>query len=681
MAKHEGNVDLLAIEKLHGMKFRIPSYQRGYRWRKTHVKILLEDLAMFKKEVDASTSPTSVYSLQPLVVRKMVPGTWKHQLLEGLNKADSIENAEEIFNRYLEWEVIDGQQRLTTLFLLLTYLGADEVYSIAYDTRETSQEFLERLAKSDQSIEEDSKKNIDFCRMYEVYREIMTWFYDKDEDYKKSFLTLINERVQFIWYESVGEKPIEVFTRLNIGNIKLTDAELIKALILDRASFLDVHGECYRDKAQLKLARGKISSEWDEIECRLQDDAFWLYLQPWDDKAKKLPTRIDFLLQLATEIIPNMEKSDDDDVNDDHRLFHLYEKYFRSHRSDPQDRVSAREKIWASILDMYHVLEEWFEDSKLYHYTGYLMAVENKVVVGDLLREWYKQECDRELFVGVLQKRIRCSLKTIKEWAGKQSTPSAVKTLLDVVYEKKDEEGKVVGPPKAICRPLLLLYNVLTVVQLGEFMSEKQEYRGQRVFYKFPFNLYKREKWDIEHVASQTDNTMDKFEDQRDWLLSVYPFVSDELKEKIDVFCDPDQPQENKEEFSDLRESCENSCDVEPLRGDAKNIIWNFVLLDDETNRGYGNSLFPAKRRIIMFKEQGLKLENLRISSKDGGSQIVWDEKPASSPFVPPCTKHVFLQYYSGAKVSPLAWSMTDAQSYYDNMKKVLADFLKDSED
>ena len=509
----------------------------------------------------------------------------------------------------------------------------------------------------------------------------MTWFLDKDDDYKKSFLRLINERVQFIWYESVGEKPIEVFTRLNIGNIKLTDAELIKALILDRASFLDVHGECYQDKAQLKLARGKISSEWDEIECRLQDDSFWLYLQPWDEKARKLPTRIDFILQLATEIIPDMEKPDDDDVNDDHRLFYLYEKYFRYHRNNPQDRVFAREKIWTNILDIYHVLEEWFEDSKLYHYTGYLMAVENRIVVGDLLKEWYKQGCDRELFVGVLQKRIRLSLKAIGEHATKQSTPGAVKTLLDVVYEKKDEQGKMVGPPKTICRPLLLLYNVLTVVQLGEFMSEKHEYRGQRVFYKFPFNLYKREKWDIEHVVSQTDNIMDKYEDQKDWLLSAYPFVSEELKAQINVFCNPEQSQEDKAEFSDLRELCADCCAVEPLIGDDKNRIWNFVLLDDETNRGYGNSLFPAKRRIIMFKEQGLKLENLRISSKDGVCKVVWDEKTASSPFVPPCTKHVFLQYYSGAKVSPLAWSMTDAQSYYDNMKKVLADFLYDLED
>ena len=677
MANNDGNVELLTVEKLRGMKFRIPAYQRGYRWRKAHVRTLLEDLDLFKQELEIDSGAPRVYSMQPLVVKKMVPEHKKCELLKLLREVEGLEVAEELFRQYWEWEVIDGQQRLTTLYLLLTFLGSPEPYLITYDTRDSSQVFLSRFAHLDQKMEDDAKTNIDFCRMNEVYQEIKAWFSEKDDGYKETFCKLIHERVQFIWYESVGEKAIEVFTRLNIGNIKLTDAELIKALILDQASFLDAHGQRYRNDAQLKLARGKISSEWDEIECRLQDDSFWLYLQPWDEKKKKLPTRIDFLLQLATTRTPlAMVNTYNDDVYDDHKLFHLYEKYFRTHRKDLRDRAEAREQVWKTILDMYHVLEEWFEDSKLYHYTGYLMAVRKKeLVVGDLLDEWYKAGRDRDCFVEVLKNRIRHSLDDIRSYAVKQSTTDDARTLLDVVY---DEKG---CPPKGKCTPLLLLHNVLTVVQLGKFMSEKREYRGQRVFYKFPFNLYKREDWEIEHVTPRTDNQMDDPTVQKDWLLSAYPYVSDELKSHIEAFCDG----KSEKEFSDLRDACAEAVEqgVEKLTDDddAKNKIWNFVLLDGGTNSGYGNSLFPAKRRTIMFKEQGVRLKNLRFSNDDVNRTIVWDEEVASSPFVPLCTKHVFLQYYSGAGVSPLVWSKADAQCYYDNLKKVLEDFLKDPED
>ena len=66
-------------------KFYIPSYQRGYRWQKDQVYRLLDDIY---------TNGAKSYCLQPVVVRK-------HD------------------DRY---ELIDGQQRLTTLYILLKYI-------------------------------------------------------------------------------------------------------------------------------------------------------------------------------------------------------------------------------------------------------------------------------------------------------------------------------------------------------------------------------------------------------------------------------------------------------------------------------------------------------------------------------------------------------------------------------
>lgn len=43
-------IDLRLISDLLGMKFYIPSYQRGYRWTDQQVKDLLNDINEFKPE-------------------------------------------------------------------------------------------------------------------------------------------------------------------------------------------------------------------------------------------------------------------------------------------------------------------------------------------------------------------------------------------------------------------------------------------------------------------------------------------------------------------------------------------------------------------------------------------------------------------------------------------------------
>ena len=78
--------------------FVIPSYQRGYRWEEKQVLDLLEDINEFTKQTKEES-----YYLQPLVVKPL-----KYMLPDGAEVQ--------------AWEVLDGQQRLTTLRLILMYL-------------------------------------------------------------------------------------------------------------------------------------------------------------------------------------------------------------------------------------------------------------------------------------------------------------------------------------------------------------------------------------------------------------------------------------------------------------------------------------------------------------------------------------------------------------------------------
>ena len=73
-------------------KYWIPAYQRGYRWTGLQVTQLLDDIWDFIQASEKKRR-TSFYCLQPLVVRKLGDG---------------------------RYEVVDGQQRLTSLFILLS---------------------------------------------------------------------------------------------------------------------------------------------------------------------------------------------------------------------------------------------------------------------------------------------------------------------------------------------------------------------------------------------------------------------------------------------------------------------------------------------------------------------------------------------------------------------------------
>lgn len=265
----ENNIGLKTIGELFGTRFFIPCYQRGYRWTQQQVIDLLNDIKEFNQERDG------FYCLQPLVVKQREENT--------LNKIREANNLEEVKSLLKgDWEVIDGQQRLTTIYILLTCLGMSCPYLLEYETRKSSAEFLKNMDSYDRN------DNIDYYFMAEAKKSVNEWMqvqFGLNESDKKNYLEKLKEKVKFIWYETIEENPIKVFTRLNIGKIALTNSELVKALFLNSSNFL----------SSIKLRQQEIASEWDRIEYALQNDEFWMFLH---DEEYDRPTRIDFILDL-----------------------------------------------------------------------------------------------------------------------------------------------------------------------------------------------------------------------------------------------------------------------------------------------------------------------------------------------------------------------------------------------
>lgn len=508
----EEKIALRPIEELIDMKFIVPSYQRGFRWTKKQVIDLLDDIYEFDKTKGKDHS--EFYCLQPIVVSK-------HK------------------DHYI---LIDGQQRLTTLFLILKYLTpVREIlnvgsFEIDYETRENCREFLVNLDLS------KKQENIDFYHMATAIDTIEQWFENKSNTAKADFLQVLmrpsdEQNVRVIWYEIQGEESdlIDVFTRINIGKIPLTNAELIKALILsEQANVLPKSDEATRIR-QLEIA-----NDWDRMEQTLRNEELWYFIQ---DDENKYENRIEFLFDLIAE-------------NDSIDPYYTF-RYFN-------DRIKKEEPvvdIWNEIKELYMKIIEWFNNREQFHLIGFLIAA------GFNLKEisaWSE---------GVKKSEFKTKLKD---------------EIMDTIEIDNISNLTYLDDPKLL-RDNLLLFNIISII------------RSKNTSLRFQFNEFKKPNWDIEHIHSVTTEKPERKNHQEDWLRELLKYSKDEnVKEKIQLYFDTKPKERN---FDDLYFEIVKKYSVNENITDVDDIS-NLALLDSGTNRGYKNAVFPVKRDKIIEKDR-----------------------------------------------------------------------------
>ena len=638
------SIELKSVEDLLGMSFFIPNYQRGYRWEQTQVKDLLEDILAFSK----TRKEGEIYCIQPLVVSQKD----EDDILEKCKEAKSLED----IRRYLRgtWNVVDGQQRLTTIYLALCYLEIPNKYEIVYCTRKESSKFLSSFGNENTGAESEQLKyedNIDFFFMHHAYEAIKFWFKTHNDEKDKFKETLLTD-VKFIWYHVASDQEIPVFKRLNIGKIPLTDSELIKALFLNRGNF------SFESK-DVEYIQERIASEWDQIEYRLQDDEFWSFINNIDYEK---PTRIDYILDLICEKNDLKDLGIDIEVkelcNDSHKTF----RYFFIAFNDPklkntEDKLKTQyvENIWKKIKYYFQVFEEWYHDYRLFHYVGYLTSISKPCKVSKLI-DLYQRSSNKENFVEDIKSEIVKKLLTYS-WLKHLKTEDVLK---EYAFDQDDNASK----QDCVC--ILLLHNIETIIQQNEKLVSESKYNLPN-FTKFPFHLYKKENWQVEHIRPYSgDDLQDK--DKQKIFLSLakeYLVNKDSLKSKIDDFLS----EKGNFEFSSILEEL-NKTGEEQLPDDDKNKLWNFVLLDEATNKEYGNQIFPVKRAFVINKEKGKKI---KYTWKNGEIDKQEIEEIA---FVPPCTKNVFTKNYTDMPSSMVNWTKEDATGYLNDIQRTLKYYI-----
>lgn len=575
------NLEEKIIGEIKG-DFTIEAYQRGYRWGKDEVEHLLEDI----NEIPDGQK----YCLQPVVV-KNVNG---------------------------KYELIDGQQRMTTLYLIMKYLNlcVDIKYSIEYTTRKGSKELLEKIDEIDPS---SPSNNIDELFIKESYSIIKEWF-NGEKSKMMSFANKLQNYVTIIWYEvDDDEDSVSIFTRLNIGKINLTNAELVKALFLSRGK-KDSEGRYagnpygIEEKKQHEIALG-----WDSMEKDLHNEKFWSFIT--NEKSERYPIRMELLFDMI-EMKPGNESN-----------FSTFNEFYKGFKNSDN-----KYDTWELIERYMQQLKEWYNDFDLFHHIGFLVATGTSVKsLLDIAMSTNNPIKKSEFRLKVLEMiRQRMIFKV-----GEEEIDYA-----ELNYEKHSEYIQCV----------LLLFNVETIRQKGD----------ENI--RFPFDRYKNEgTWSLEHIHAQNSESLTTNKEWKDWLeihkKSLEGLkVSSEGKKQIDdviskmnaVISHIDEigyKGSIRDEFNAVAPAIINILSD----GDDKSqmhTLSNMALLTVGENATLNNSTFDVKRMKIIDMDK-------------------------AGDYIPICTRNVFMKYYSSSDTKLHFWSEEDRKGYISAMNNVLYDHIE----
>lgn len=604
------NFKLIPISNLASQKFIIDGYQRGYKWGKKEVLELLNDLNTFD-------DTQSIYCLQPLI----------------LNSRDNC-----------LFEIVDGQQRTTTIYILLKFLIKKYVvdqkylYDLNYKTRERSGDFIaskiesiynldlspitkKELVDKDysniNSINElwesfiSDHKDYDYVDVYHFFTVAcyaIRWFEETliDDEKRGRFIDILLNKVHLIWYQLQNDdsgQVIKVFLNNNKGKINLTSSELIKALFI-----LSIKNSGAKSITELQI--NQFALEWDGIEKQLQDDKFWFFIQS-DESLYTEGTRIDYLFDLHFQ--KNNKKNDS---------FFSYRKVEKSFNEEPHNIVKD---IWESIVQLYYKLMNWYQDSSLYHLVGYLINAKIKTLseIVELSKKKNKKAFEEELSQAIK--------KEFSKESDKDSDSKFKYALENLHYEENYDATKKV----------LLLHNVLY-------------YIGSKASFKFPFDLYIKNSWSIEHITPQ--NPKD-FEDKAiliQWIKDLYAYTDEAWDQALmdDISC--------CSSMSEIKSNKTIQAQIDELvlrNKDLTHSISNLLLLDKNTNSSLGNRLFKEKRvKILEFDKKGQ------------------DEK-GKPIFIPVETLNAFNKTFTSS-INIENWTKEDGDAYEQSIHDRLKDYL-----
>ncbi|MGL5980604.1 MAG: DUF262 domain-containing protein [Phocaeicola sp.] len=645
-------LDLYAIPDLCNKNYFIPDYQRGYRWGKIQIRQLLEDITEF---FDNQNGTGKFYCLQPVVVKKLTD----EQVAEFHLQSN--------FDNNTWYEVIDGQQRLTTIRIilaLLTCLDEDNEaqFTIEYKTRPL-------LGKIFSSLQRDKDENgniiailpttfekldIDSWHVLQAANQIISWFQKEStlRTFKGSFNENFNcdkkkigrKSVQVIWYElRDGSNARDIFNRLNNNKIALTNSELIRAMFLSESSQYQIEGNYNNDDEKLMASRlqkqqkqAHIVEQWDIIEHKLRDEQFWRFLT--NDSCEAYSNKIELLFNYVAErnVDSNKDSQRDELKKEDKLYTYLYfDRYINHHKNDLWDLWLIIEKYFATIC-------YWYDDYTLYHKIGYLVHQKGTGIVPELLRE--AETKSKAFFL-------------------QESLNNRISETVNTDFEQLDYTRNIED-----IKAILLLYNVT--------LSMESKSLG-----RFPFDLYKNTSWTLEHIHAQNSegiNSNDKviwykwIDENKKMLLNFKKNFTAHQEEQIveidnliELLESTRSKERNKLTYNEIQIRFSevlqffDKLNADKNESEDMHKLSNMTLLSGTVNTSIGNMVFEGKRQSI-----------IRIDSE-------------GKDYIPYGTKRVFLKYHNKGdadfEIQQLYfWGKRDRDNYLKEILSTIKEYLND---
>lgn len=646
---HQENVlKLLAIPELRNKNFFIPDYQRGYRWGELQVTQLMDDLTDFF----SPKGKGNFYCLQPVVVKEL--SEEEKEIYKLHSKFDN--------NRW--YEVIDGQQRLTTIriIFLLRHLMIpfnDDRFLLYYQTRPELYKVFDNFIYNPQvdplaiDIADKDKLDIDSWHVFQAAKTIMSWIKGRENglnEFNGTFYQFFmnpkdkDKSVQVIWYElRDGSNANETFKRINDKKVPLNNAELIRSMFLsDSAQFeydpklLAKYSsnlqETVKEREQVRK-QYHIIETWDMIEKALRQQKFWSFITQFGDE-NIYSSRIEYLFDLISE----KQKDEKDSLY----TFLTFTEYIRN--NNPKHDLWS---LWQIVESYFSTLQAWFNDRDYYHEIGFLVYVRGREKLIELLKKANNEN--------------KSSFKKTLTWDIKKEIcddPNQPDQIYEYNYVDNSEKLKKV----------LILYNIEAVRQ-----NTSMDF--------FPFDQFKEKKWTLEHIHAQNSQGIDQ-SDRKKWNMWLVEnikalhniqtfFVDESTKNKLDMLLgslnDALHSVNNRTftfaDFTQYFNSVTNFFnDISEDEHGIQEIhtISNMALLGGVENTVIGNSVFEVKRQKIL-------------------------EMDADGKYIPYCTRRVFLKYFQGegdnlSLYQTFYWGENDRKCYLNDIRNVMHIIMSSSD-
>ncbi|MEE1090531.1 MAG: hypothetical protein UH103_03790, partial [Paludibacteraceae bacterium] len=357
-----------------------------------------------------------------------------------------------------------------------------------------------------------------------------------------------------------------------------------------------------------------------------------------------MQTRIDVLFDFVTE--KNEEQDSDYSYQEFQKLYDCCRGNKWDDKSDWARDVSNMQDAWRQIRRTYDTLVAWYEDNLYYHYVGYLVAI------GFTPLQIYNYLED--------EKRMRKDFEPKYEWTVEDTMLSLRKKIMerfkkDKKFIKKEEIEEFEYGSDYVSR-ILLLFNVESC-RIGQNI-------------RFPFDKYKKENWDVEHVDSQNETTLQEYKDRMRWLDNIKFILrieqsecSKELINECEILIKEFEENEkvNVDKYNAFYQKINKFYSAKPgenyleidLTTEEKDYLSNLTLLDSSTNREYKDAPFAYKRHCI----------------------VEYDKK--GERFIPLCTRNLFLKYYTDSNTESsyldlMRWNSSDREGYIKAIHQVV---------